>query len=153
MGSCTSALRNTAKIDRASNSDETLTSNDVELIKNSWKIVVKEGLTKYGVNMMIRVFLEHKNLKPLWRFARGLETAEQMHSNQLLKMHGEKLFNAIDLAINSLDDLGTLVPILIQLGYSHYNWGVREEHFPVNKLIFILNFQPKKIHFHFIIFK
>jgi hemoglobin-like flavoprotein len=54
-----------------------------------------------------------------------------MNASQLLKAHGEKLFNAIDLAINSLDDLTTLVPILIQLGYSHYNFGVRENHFAV----------------------
>jgi hemoglobin-like flavoprotein len=78
------------------------------------------------------VFLEHKHLKPLWRFARGLETVDQMQANVMLKMHGEKLFNAIDLAINSLDDLSTLVPILIQLGYSHYTFGVRDEHFPVS---------------------
>ena len=76
-------------------------------------------------------------MKPLWRFARDLDTEEQMNANQLLKQHGEKLFNAIDLAINSLDDLGTLVPILIQLGYSHYNFGVRDEHFVVSIRKFI----------------
>ncbi len=60
-----------------------------------------------------------------------------MNGNQMLKAHGEKLFNAIDLAVNSLDDLNTLVPILIQLGHSHYAWGVREHHFPVFKIIFL----------------
>ena len=75
--------------------------------------------------------MEHKELKPLWKFARNLETSEQMNGNQAIKAHGEKLFNAIDLAVNSLEDLSTLVPFLIQLGYSHYGWGVREQHFPV----------------------
>jgi hemoglobin-like flavoprotein len=55
-----------------------------------------------------------------------------MNNNQAIKAHGEKLFNAIDMAVNSLDDLNTLVPILIQLGYSHYNWGVKEQHFIVS---------------------
>jgi len=32
----------------------TLTPKDIENIRNSWKFVVKEGLGKYGVNMMIR---------------------------------------------------------------------------------------------------
>ena len=80
-----------------------------------------------------RIFLEHKELKPLWKFARTevLDTEDQMNSSQLLKAHGEKLFNAIDMAVNSLDDLNTLVPVLIQLGYSHCSWGVKEEHFQV----------------------
>ena len=132
MGACVSS--------RYSISNENnleLTKTDIHLIRESWKIVVKAGLGVYGTNMMTRVFLEHKQLKPLWRFSKGLETADQMSANLLLKMHGEKLFNAIDLAINSLNDLSTLVPILIQLGYSHYTFGVRDEHFPVGlKLIF-----------------
>lgn len=68
----------------------------------------------------------------MWRFARNLDTEEQMNSSQLLKAHGEKLFNAIDMAVNSLDDLNTLVPVLIQLGYSHSSLGVKEEHFQVS---------------------
>jgi len=60
-----------------------------------------------------------------------------MNANQMLKKHGEKLFNALDMAVNSLDDLETLVPILIQLGYSHYTWGVRDKHFVVNKRMLI----------------
>ena len=82
--------------------------------------------------------MEHKELKPLWRFARNLDTSEQMNNNQAIKAHGEKLFNAIDMAVNSLDDLNTLVPILIQLGYSHFSWGVKEQHFAVN--IFNIHF-------------
>ena len=79
----------------------------------------------------LRIFIEHKELKPLWRFSNGLETVDQMQGNQMLKMHGEKLFNAIDMAVNTLDDLETLVPILIQLGYSHFTLGVRDKHFGV----------------------
>jgi len=55
-----------------------------------------------------------------------------MFANQLLKAHGEKLFNAVDMVVNTLEDFTSLVPILIQLGFSHYRWGVRDEHFPVS---------------------
>ena len=55
-------------------------------------------------------------MKPLWRFAKNLETAEQMSGDQLLKTHGEKLFNAIDMVVNNLDEWNTLTLILIQLG-------------------------------------
>ena len=60
-----------------------------------------------------------------------MDTTEQMHGNQLLKAHGEKLFTAVEMVVNSLEDFSTLVPILIQLGFSHHRWGVRDEHFPV----------------------
>ena len=91
-------------------------------------------LINFNIIFFQRIFIEHKELKPLWRFSKGLDTVEQMNANQMLKKHGEKLFNALDMAVNSLDDLETLVPILIQLGYSHYTWGVRDKHFVVNKL-------------------
>ena len=39
-----------------------------------------------------------------------------MSGDQLLKTHGEKLFNAIDMVVNNLDEWNTLTLILIQLG-------------------------------------
>jgi hypothetical protein len=47
MGSCTS---NNSSVDEK---DQTLSKNDVEVIRNSWKLVVKTGLGVYGTNMMI----------------------------------------------------------------------------------------------------
>jgi hypothetical protein len=70
-------------------------------------------------------------MKHLWSFSDGLDTADQMRSSDILKTHGIKLFNAIDLAIKNLDNLNTLIPVLIQLGFAHYMKGVREQHFPV----------------------
>lgn len=162
MGNCASSKFSKDCVEK----DETrflLTPQDVTLIKNSWKSVVKSGLAKNGTHMMIkyvfncflfkhfkswinffvifkRIFLEHKELKPLWKFARNLDTEDQMNSSQLLKAHGEKLFNAIDMAVNSLDDLNTLVPVLIQLGYSHCSWGVKEEHFQVIFIFYLDNY-------------
>jgi hypothetical protein len=52
MGSCSSMRRSNANEHAEKNL--TLTPKDIEHIRNSWKIVVKEGLGKYGVNMMIR---------------------------------------------------------------------------------------------------
>lgn len=31
-----------------------LTENEIAIIRNSWKIVVSGGLSKYGTNMMIK---------------------------------------------------------------------------------------------------
>ena len=132
MGQCSSSTKEDSTIETK---NQSLTHIEITLIKNSWKLIVKQGLQQNGVNMMIRIFLEHKELKPLWHFSKNLETAEQMNSSQLLKSHGEKLFNAIDMVVNNLDEWTTLTLILIQLGFSHFKWGVREQHFPVSFLI------------------
>ena len=97
-------------------------------------------MKKFKLNFLKRIFLEHRELKPLWHFARKLETREDMQGSALLKAHGEKLFSAIDMAINSLNDLSTLLPIIEQLGYSHQKWGVKEEHFTVT-IIFKIYFE------------
>ena len=130
MGNCKSGNKEDLKDKQANGT--LLTQADIELVKNSWKLVVQGGLREYGANMMMRIFIEHKELKPLWRFANNLDTPEQMNSSQALKAHGEKLFNAIDMAVNTLDDLNTLGPILVQLGAIHYKYGVKEEHFGVS---------------------
>jgi len=109
-----------------------LSPQEIDNIKSSWQYVVKSGLSINGVNMMIKIFVEHKELKTLWRFAPSLNTTEQMYSNQALKMHGEKLFNAVDMVVNNLQDFQLIVPIIVQLGFSHYRWGAREKHFPVS---------------------
>lgn len=136
MGQCSTANKEDMN---DSQKNQNLTLSEGTLIRNTWKIVVGQGLALNGTNMMIRfvfffkykiqtvpsnkklilffrIFLEHKELKPLWRFAKNLETAEQMSGDQLLKTHGEKLFNAIDMVVNNLDEWNTLTLILIQLG-------------------------------------
>lgn len=111
--------------------NQKLSQNEIKVITETWKLVVKSGLSKHGTNLMVKIFIEHKEMKPLWRFSRNLETEEQMNSNQTLKAHGEKLFNAIDMAVNSIHDLSAFLPILFQLGCSHHKWGVKEEQFEI----------------------
>lgn len=121
MGGCTGSQKHDL--------NQKLSPNEIKVITETWKLVVKSGLSKHGTNLMVKIFIEHKELKPLWRFARNLDTQEQMSSNQTLKAHGEKLFNAIDMAVNSIHDLSSFLPILTQLGCSHHKWGVKEEQF------------------------
>ena len=50
MGNCTQG--NTE--DFIDIKSQTLTKNDIKIIQDSWKHVVKGGLKEYGVNMMMR---------------------------------------------------------------------------------------------------
>lgn len=70
-------------------------------------------------------------MKPLWKFAKNLNTEDEIRQNKLVRSHGEKLFTTIGKAVSSLRDLSALVPVLIGLGAKHYKYGTLEEHFTV----------------------
>ena len=50
MGVCSSGKANEANESK----NLLLTEKEIALIKNSWKLVVNGGLSKYGTNMMIK---------------------------------------------------------------------------------------------------
>ena len=50
MGTCSSG--NSEEVNEQN--DLILTPNDIQILKNSWSLVVKDGLSKYGTNMMIK---------------------------------------------------------------------------------------------------
>lgn len=51
MGNCVSSK---SGVDDKEEKDLILTPNDVNLIKNSWKSIVKGGLAQHGTTMMIK---------------------------------------------------------------------------------------------------
>ena len=79
----------------------------------------------------LRVIIEHKDYKCLWR-KRTTEDGEPINHNQVVRAHGEKVFDTIKLAITSIDDLKGLSQTLSQMGYEHYKLGVRSEHYQVS---------------------
>jgi hemoglobin-like flavoprotein len=83
---------------------------------------------------MFRILIEHKEIKPMWRKRPGVsnENVDYSNPNQAVKNHGEKVFNTIGTVIDSIDDLGKVAPDLNKMGYDHYKYGTRPEHFQVN---------------------
>ena len=78
-----------------------------------------------------RIIIEHKDYKSLWR-KRTTDDGEPINHNQVVRAHGEKVFETIKLAITSIDDLKGLSQTLSQMGYEHYKLGVRSEHYQVS---------------------
>lgn len=77
-------------------------------------------------------------MKSMWRKQNSIENkcylmknycSELMNPNHLIKAHGEKVFNTIRIAVNTLDDLSSLYQFLNQMGYDHYQYGTRDKHF------------------------
>jgi hemoglobin-like flavoprotein len=46
-----------------------------------------------------------------------------------MKEQGRKLMQMIAIAVRGLDDLGTLVPVVLDLGRRHVTYGVKDEHY------------------------
>ncbi|MBQ4836646.1 MULTISPECIES: globin family protein [Pseudoalteromonas] len=57
-----------------------------------------------------------------------------------IKSQGQKLMATLKVAVNSLDDIDALVPVLQKLAERHVNYGVKPEHFTLvgNALLYTL---------------
>ena len=84
--------------------------------------------------------IEHKELKTMWRKRRQSRPehidADDIPRNplQIMKDHGVKVFETIELAVNSLDDFKSIASIFNEMAYKHYEYGARIEHVEVSCL-------------------
>ena len=86
-----------------------------------------------------RLFEEHPDVKAKFYFSmeNSLDLDATMRDERMGK-HAKGVIDTISVAVSLLQDLPTLVPILIQLGGSHAKFNLQDEHFKVN-VPFILN--------------
>ena len=69
----------------------------------------------------------------MWKFAANLQTEEEMKESYQLRSHGNKIFEAINGAVNSLDNLDTMNAGLSKLGSRHQSYGAKAEQYWVIK--------------------
>ena len=93
-----------------------VTPQQVELVKKTWVMVVpisdKAAELFYG-----RLF----ELEPEYR---------SMFKGDMMDQ-GKKLMKTINIAVESLDDVGPLIPTLKQMGADHAGYGVKERDYNV----------------------
>ena len=91
-----------------------MTPDQVSLVKSSWAKVVpiadQAAQIFYG-----RLFDLDPDLKPLFKS----DPAEQRR----------KLMASINTVVNSLDNLGAIVPAVQDMGKRHVGYGVKDEHY------------------------
>jgi len=56
---------------------------------------------------------------------------EDLYNCESLKKHGVRVVMTVDKAVQGLNDLGAIVPILQNLGKIHVDKGILPEHYPV----------------------
>lgn len=102
-----------------------LTQRQVQLVQHSFSLVepISEQATDIFYDSLFKI---DPSLKPLFR--------------NNMKVQGRKLISMLKAAVEGLDDLDALVPVLKQLAQRHNAYGTKKSHFtPVgNALLYTL---------------
>ena len=95
------------------------------LITKSWSNFSSKGdLNELGVPMFTKLFEILPETKAIFHY-------DENDSNSLTKLrnHIKLLFDTIGMAVDFIDDLGSLTPVIIQLGTRHHFYGVKQEYY------------------------
>ncbi len=76
--------------------------------------------------------IEHKNLKPMWRTRHKDNDEADQNPSQMMKDHGKKILEEVKFAIDSIDNFPSVSEHFNDMGYKHYKFGARAEHFQVS---------------------
>ncbi|KAJ7379983.1 hypothetical protein OS493_012745 [Desmophyllum pertusum] len=106
-----------------------VTKEQISLVQETWGLV-KSDLEQVGVEFYIRLFKENPDLLQLFSFKDiDNSTEDVMRTDDRLKRQGLVTMQHVDLAVASLNDLGSIVPALKDLGARHTMYKVEEHHF------------------------
>jgi hypothetical protein len=117
------------------NKNGKITSQDIDLVKTSWLMV--ESKEDLGVEIMIRLFIDHSHLKTKWIFASNLENEDEMRSNSQLKYHAKNIINILGPVIEKIIGATSIESInldecgLVTLGTKHFHFDVFRNDFQV----------------------
>lgn len=126
MGCCTSKK---VYPEPKTSAEPVLTNNDVEIIQKDWKVVEQDPQGN-GLLLFRRLFEENPDVKAKFYFSmeNSLDLDATMKDERMGK-HAKGVIDTISVAVSLLQDLPTLVPILVQLGGSHAKFNLQDEHF------------------------
>ena len=91
-----------------------MTPEQIQLVRDSWTQVVPIA-DKAAELFYARLFELDPEVKPLFK------------GN--IQEQGQKLMATLNIAVNSIDKLETLTPVLQQMGKRHVDYGVKNEHY------------------------
>jgi hypothetical protein len=85
---------------------------------------------------MLSIFQSNYEFKKKWTYATYLSTEEQIMQDPQVRFHGQKMTDIFAEVINTIDhNMIFCVPMLQQLGRSHFHLGARKKHYIVTFLL------------------
>lgn len=94
-----------------------MTEHQIELVKNSWKILSKVDPELIGDVFYSKLFIEMPQVRPLFKTPRATQS--------------RKLIATLSIIVNRLDELEILTKDIEELAIRHVKYGVRPEHYSV----------------------
>jgi len=83
------------------------------------------GNERVGILLFRNIFTIAPEAKPLFKFLEEIQKAKQdIYNSPQLKAHGSKVVSTVGKAVQLLEELDTLVPILQKLGKYHTTKGI-----------------------------
>jgi len=107
--------------------DKPLNSQEVELIQGSWKLASKLGAETVGVLLFKHIFELAPEALQLFSF----KDEKSVYESKRLKSHAVKVVTTVGVAVDGLNKLDELVPVLKELGLKHVGFGVQPAHYEV----------------------
>lgn len=135
-GSCTDS-HDVGGSERLHKEGVLLTELDSRLVEKSWaKIMETHGVEAFGVSLLTKLCDLSPALLHLFP-SRGEVISHGWDKSPKLKSHGVKIVKTFNVAICSIRDLDSFVPVLRSLAMRHDAYGVRAEAIPLFREAFI----------------
>lgn len=96
-----------------------LTNYELSIVQESWKEVANLGAETVGVLLFKNIFAAAPSAVMFFSF----KDDANMYESRAFKKHVVSVVNTVGVAVNSLEALGTLVPVLKSLGEKHSKMG------------------------------
>ncbi|KAL3686121.1 hypothetical protein R1sor_004143 [Riccia sorocarpa] len=117
------------------------TSEQAQLVKTTWQLLKKDA-GKNGMTLFLKVFEIAPSAAELFSFLRDSPIPRE--KNPQLKAHALTVFKMVGDAAVELGEHGGLEALkgtLVELGVSHYSYGILNEHFDVVKYALLQTIQ------------
>jgi len=119
---------NSPPVDIAAPLDE----RDIDLVQQTFGRAAMLGADNVGKVIFMKIFKIAPQALPLFSFAKdGLDPPYLFRCGGPAVAHATKVVETVATALSLLRDLGTLVPVLEELGIKHYGLGVIPAHYDV----------------------
>ncbi|XP_068693096.1 neuroglobin-like [Montipora foliosa] len=107
-----------------------LVKEQITSVQETWTLVKEaQDLEHVGVDFYLRLFTDSPELLPLFSFRDIDLSNETARSDKRLTRQALATMQHVDLAVSSLNDLGSIVPALKDLGARHVMYNVKDHHY------------------------
>lgn len=96
-----------------------LTNHELSIVQESWKEVAKLGAEVVGILLFKNIFAAAPSALMFFSF----KDEVNMYESRGFKKHVVSVVTTVGVAVNSLEHLGSLVPVLKALGGKHSMYG------------------------------